>query len=259
MAKTIKIKEGECFSSLAAKYDFLDYTAIYGHPDNQSIHDQRPNPNTLNIDDEIIIPDKKEKKEKENVSKVVTVKMDKPKPIRLRIAVIDRIDKPLKQKEFKINVGTKNLASKTDNKGLIELKEILPKEIDGELSIVLKKPPAAVKKAKPASKPDPKKDPPYPPPIIPDDFKDVEEKDYTGKELLDLKINLKVGALPSYNEIEGVQVRLNNLGFTCAEINGIEGPLTYIAVKRYQKFYKLKETGDAADIQESIKKKHDNL
>lgn len=61
---------------------------------------------------------------------------------------------------------------------------------------------------------------------------------------------LKIGHLDpiedkgSSNEIlSGVQARLNNLGFHCGEVDGIQGPLTESAIRAFQQNYGLTVTG----------------
>jgi len=52
------------------------------------------------------------------------------------------------------------------------------------------------------------------------------------------------GNLDPIDEVSGVQARLNNLGFNCGKPDGKKGPKTTIALRRFQKRYDLKETGE---------------
>jgi hypothetical protein len=54
---------------------------------------------------------------------------------------------------------------------------------------------------------------------------------------------LQLGNMDPIDEITGTQGRLNNLGFTCGEVNGIFGPETKAALARFQEDYGLPVTG----------------
>ncbi len=61
-----------------------------------------------------------------------------------------------------------------------------------------------------------------------------------GKERL--QFPLEIGHLDPFNEISGVQARLNNLGYHCGAVDGILGPLTRSALQTFQETYQLKQT-----------------
>ena len=46
-------------------------------------------------------------------------------------------------------------------------------------------------------------------------------------------------ALPPVEHLTGVQARLNNLGFAAGPVDGIDGPRTKRAVRRFQKVFEL--------------------
>lgn len=66
------------------------------------------------------------------------------------------------------------------------------------------------------------------------------------------EIELRLGDLNPTHAISGAQARLTNLGFDCGPIDGIFGPLTRNAIKRFQKAAGLPPTGelDAPTMQE---------
>lgn len=56
---------------------------------------------------------------------------------------------------------------------------------------------------------------------------------------------LRIGHLDPVEELSGVQARLNNLGFDCGPVDGINGPMTKAAVRAFQEQYGLKVDGIA--------------
>jgi hypothetical protein len=58
-----------------------------------------------------------------------------------------------------------------------------------------------------------------------------------------LSFHLKIGHLDPFNEISGVQARLNNLGYHCGAVDGIVGPHTQSALLTFQETYQLRQTG----------------
>jgi len=74
----------------------------------------------------------------------------------------------------------------------------------------------------------------------------------------DLIIPLEIGALPSINSIEGVQARLNNLGYECGKVDGKSGENTRAAIRGFQRENpSLHVTGSAGDeTQQELFKAH---
>ena len=65
------------------------------------------------------------------------------------------------------------------------------------------------------------------------------------KPLLDW--DLELGGLDPVDEASGVQQRLNNLGFVCGAADGLIGPRTRGALRRFQKRYGITSNGKADD------------
>lgn len=57
MSKIHIVEQGECLSSIAGKYGFQNYRAIYEHADNADFRRRRPNPNLIYPGDELVIPE----------------------------------------------------------------------------------------------------------------------------------------------------------------------------------------------------------
>jgi N-acetylmuramoyl-L-alanine amidase len=52
------VAQGECLASIAHRYGFADFHAIYDHPENAAFKRRRPNPDVIRPGDRITIPDK---------------------------------------------------------------------------------------------------------------------------------------------------------------------------------------------------------
>jgi len=59
-----------------------------------------------------------------------------------------------------------------------------------------------------------------------------------------LEYEIRLGNLDPLDEIEGVQARLNNIGFPCGDVDGVKGPVTTAALKRFQRSEGIPETGE---------------
>ncbi|MEO6758365.1 MAG: peptidoglycan-binding protein [Saprospiraceae bacterium] len=63
MAKNHTVRQGECFSRIAARYGFADWRALYDHPANSKLRRKRPNSNVIFPGDVIVIPENRKKEE----------------------------------------------------------------------------------------------------------------------------------------------------------------------------------------------------
>ena len=55
------VQPGECLSSIASRYGFASFRAVFDHPDNADLKKKRKNPSILHPGDVVLIPDKAEK------------------------------------------------------------------------------------------------------------------------------------------------------------------------------------------------------
>lgn len=69
--------------------------------------------------------------------------------------------------------------------------------------------------------------------------------------------SLQLGDMDPVSELTGIQARLNNLGFWCGEVDGIMGPRTKAAVRRFQEWAGLTVDGiPGPKTQGSLEQKH---
>lgn len=195
MATTHTVRQGEYLSSIAKKFGYRDWKTIYEHPQNHKLKERRPNPDILLPGDQIFIPDKQKKEESCNAGQSHRFKVTSSRNF-LQIILKDDQGEPLANVAYTLKVAgqAKPYQASTDGSGL--LKQEFPVGVESaELSL--------------------------------------------GE--LGLTWNLEVGHLDPVDEvvedkaiITGVQARLNNLGFHCGKVDGILGPMTKEAIRRFQ-------------------------
>jgi N-acetylmuramoyl-L-alanine amidase len=191
MATSHTIVQGECLSSIAEKYGFASWRAIYDHFSNADFRKARPNPNIVYPGDVVSIPDKQVKSVKlaTGAAHVLRIKRE---PCHLRIIVRDEEGQVLAGKKFQLTVKGQIQEGMTSDKGLIE-KPVPAGAEQGELAVW------ADGEARP-----------------PDEW------------------TVNLGHLDPINTLSGIQARLNNLGYECGEVDGIDGPDTQQAVRAFQ-------------------------
>jgi hypothetical protein len=69
---------------------------------------------------------------------------------------------------------------------------------------------------------------------------------------LGLELRLRCGRIDPIDTVTGFQTRLNNLGFRAGAVDGLLGPRTRAAIRRFQESLTIKVTGEM-DAQTSHK------
>jgi len=115
------VQQGECLSSLAARFGLAGWKQLYEHAANEKLRKKRPNPNVLAPGDEVVVPDPGP----ENLVPIATGRMHtfslKLQKVRLRIALVDRSGKPYEVKRFIVNTGASEIEKKTAPGGVVEV------------------------------------------------------------------------------------------------------------------------------------------
>ena len=122
------VEQGEYLAQIAAKYGFRSATAIWEHPSNQALKNQRVNPNVLLPGDSIFIPEPTQKAVSVTTAKkhVFVVPSEK---LLLRLRVRDFDDQPVKNTACTVQVDGVDHLLQTNGEGLVELE--VPKTAQG--------------------------------------------------------------------------------------------------------------------------------
>jgi Putative peptidoglycan binding domain/LysM domain len=64
-----------------------------------------------------------------------------------------------------------------------------------------------------------------------------------GEDARDVSWTLALGHLDPLDTLCGIQARLNNLGFACGEVDGIDGPKTQAGVRAFQRYVGIADDG----------------
>ena len=127
MGETHVVRQGECLSSIAARYGFESWHTIYDHPQNQGFREKRSNPDVILPGDRLFIPDPRGRvaecgTQSSHKFKRKTVKTS------LRVRIIDKDGEPITQKHYQIQWGTTKLEGETDGDGCLE--HPIPADVD---------------------------------------------------------------------------------------------------------------------------------
>lgn len=112
------VRQGECLSSIAKSYGFVDWRKIYDHPQNAGLKQKRPNPNVIYPGDDIFIPDQELKTEPRHTEKKHKFRLKTQKTL-VRIVLKDGSFQPFAGKKYKLVVGDKTYEGRTGSDGLI--------------------------------------------------------------------------------------------------------------------------------------------
>lgn len=116
MAQLHIVKQGECFSSVAKKYGFLEKT-LWEHPSNSELKNKRNDPNVLFPGDKINIPDIEMKEDSAPTEDTHVYKISREK-IKFSLHVLKN-DEPVANAGYVLTIDGSRIEDKTDGDGWI--------------------------------------------------------------------------------------------------------------------------------------------
>ena len=116
MDKNHIVKQGECFSSIAKKYGFLEKT-LWEHSSNAALREKRKNPNILLPNDEVVITDM-ELNEYDAATEQKHTYQLKADKVKLQLRLL-REEKPRAGINYRLQIGGETINSQTDGDGWI--------------------------------------------------------------------------------------------------------------------------------------------
>jgi N-acetylmuramoyl-L-alanine amidase len=203
-----EVQQGECLSTIAHSYGFVDWRTIYDHSSNAQFRSLRPNPNLIYPGDLINIPQLESREETRASDSTHRFRARTPR-LEIWIRVVDWLAAPLANRRYELEIGVAHHEGMTDNDGFLK-HTIVPGAHEGQLTV----------------------------------FLDASAEEILGGGAR-LIWHLEIGALDPLETHSGVQARLNNLGFSCGPVDGIVGPMTRSATKAFQYQYNLQVDGIA--------------
>ena len=114
-----RVEDGECLTTIAARYGFQDPRALHDHPENAALKARRPDPNILHPGDEIVIPDKQEKSVECQTGAVHRFRIKLPRK-RLRLRLQDLHGEPMAYAHYTLTLGAEVVEGDADGDGVLE-------------------------------------------------------------------------------------------------------------------------------------------
>jgi len=224
------VKPGDCISAIAFAAG-LPWATVWNHPRNTALKQKRQNPNILAEGDIVHVPDLESKQESRGTDQRHRF-MVRGGPTRLRL----RIMGPPPPRSG--STGADGERARRRNEPLRYLAYVL--DVDGQLQRGTTDGSGLIECT------------------IRPNARDGRLVLEPGTER-EFSIALKLGELEPVEAMRGVQARLNNLGFHCGRVDGILGPRTHRALRRFQSSVGLRVTGEAdATMRNRLRDAHDS-
>lgn len=189
-------RQHDCVSKLAYAYGLRYPKLVVDAPENGALWTHRANPDVLYPGDEVFVPKFERSERPAALDTRNSFRLSVGRP-RLRVAIQTAQGEAIDGCHFQLDIeGRSPLFGKSDGAGLIE-KPLQPDDDAATLHL----------------------------------GPDVR----FGADAERLVYELLLGALDPVEHLEGVQARMNNLGFDCGIVDGVNGPLTRAAVRAFQK------------------------
>ena len=114
-----EVRKGECLSSIAKRYGFQKWKALYDHPSNAELKKKRKNPNVIFPGDQVVIPDKEPKEVEVATAKLHTFKVALPRA-KVRVVLKDGKGQAFAGKKYILSAGGQDIEGQTGGDGLVE-------------------------------------------------------------------------------------------------------------------------------------------
>jgi hypothetical protein len=119
MPQKYRVEQGDYLATIAQKFGFTEYEAIWDDPRNAALKHKRKSPSILFPGDVLIIPDKAKKTESRAIDSSHSFAVPRQK-VRLRIHLKDAEDESIGAAQFLLNVGGKPAHGTADGDGAID-------------------------------------------------------------------------------------------------------------------------------------------
>ena len=214
-----EVQQSDCLSKIAKDHGFT-WKKLWDYGPNAELKAKRKNPNILMPGDVVYIPKIEEKKDTKDVDKLHKFKRKKEQAL-LRVQLLIG-GTPLKEKKCTLvvqtPVGKSERPGKTDKQGNVEIEGSKDIKLPGDARLAWLR---------------------------------------VGEPPNEFIYRLSLGELSPYDEVQGIQQRLNNLGYNAGLADGKLGPRTKNAIVAFQRDHDLKIDGIAGQkTQEQLKKTH---
>ncbi len=226
---------------IALSYGIKDWNLVYDHSQNESLREIRPNPFILHEGDKVWIPKIDSKQISVKDKKRNTIKIYPPKTV-FQLFLRDDNGLPYKNVKYEIWINKKkfgNEEKKTREDGLVFENVPISKEIELRVWFPVPKDKSIDDEENDNSNPL-EKDEAY----WEDEEISVPEDELEENPDLYETFIFGVARLNPVNTIEGLQDRLNNLGYSCGDEYGNIGESTKEAIREFQNEHEILETGE---------------
>ncbi|HEX3346237.1 MAG TPA: peptidoglycan-binding protein [Polyangiaceae bacterium] len=208
MPSLYTVSPGDCLYRIAQANGFASWETIYDDPGNQDFKKARPDPNVIYPGDELVLPDVQPSTKSVSCPTDKTHKFQiKLQRILFRVKVKDENDAPIAGKKFRLDVAGSRFSGTTDGDGIVE-QRIPVDATSARLWVFFSA--------------------------------DLEDGEY-------LMWDVGVGYLDPTDTPEGVQERLNNLGFVCGDPDGQWHDGMDVAVRTFQTVAGIDASGTVDD------------
>jgi N-acetylmuramoyl-L-alanine amidase len=198
------VEQGECLSTIAARFRAGPWQAIFDHPSNADLKERRPNPNILLPGDRVFVPEPRPDKYVSRPTGRTHEFKVRASLTPVRVLLKDRDGEPFAGKKYAVLTGTQEFTGETGADGALEVK--VPVHVRRLLL-----------RAWLHGGDDPE-DP-------------------------DIEYELQVGHLDPVESVSGVQARLQNLGYRC-EATGALDDETLAAIRQFRSEHGLSPEGE---------------